>query len=369
MDVLRQDQQAHTSPLAASTSARIRISRSTCIFFMLFAHISTGLSQLEIFASPLTAVKVQYILLSSVLGHASVPLLTVVSGYLVASGRPKRYPVLVAAKVRSLLLPLMLWSLISIAMLVAAQSFTGKPLYQPATALDVVNSVTALTASPANYPLRFLRDLFVCMLLAPLFIRLSPRFGWPVLAILVVAALLERTWPLFLRAQLPLFFFIGVMLAHRSIAWVDRLRPVWFTGAIALTLLRVIAYQDVYEIPPLLDIVMRLFIAGSFWCFTRSVSERAYRVFKEVEPAVFLTFCSHTLTYGLLAIVATPFLGRYGDPLFPLYMVLQPIIALCLAYIAWRWFSWLPGFTLLNAGKEGGGGRLRTNRVEVSGAA
>jgi len=368
MNVPQQTRQAGMAPVSASTSARIRISRSACIFFMLFAHVSIGVSHLAIFASPATPEKIQYLLLSSVLGHASVPLLTVVSGYLLASGRAKTYGLLVTSKFRSLLLPMMLWSLVSIIVLLAVQSYTGTSLYRPATVLDVINSVVALTSSPANYPLRFLRDLFVCMLVAPLLIRLSPRYGWPVLAILVVAALLDRTWPLFLRPQLPLFFFMGIMLAHRSIAWVDRFRVVWFAGAIALTLVRVTAYQYVYELPPLLDIVMRLFVAAAFWCLTRLVSERAYRAFKEVEPAVFLAFCSHTLTYGLLAMVATPFLGRFGDPLFPLYLVLQPIIALCLAYIAWRWFSWLPGFALFNAGKEGGSAKARATRVEVSSA-
>lgn len=154
--------------------------------------------------------------------RAAVPLLTAISGYLLfRSGLDRRPGELLARKSRTLLLPFLLWNLPLAAAVAWAQAhgaLGGQRLYlgsgDPAAWAD---AVLALTGHPVNYPLHFLRDLFVLSLLA---VAIGPVLRrWPLatlLAVLAAFVTFDLDGLLVLRTDMPLMFFAGAVAAVRG---------------------------------------------------------------------------------------------------------------------------------------------------------
>lgn len=149
-------------------------------------------------------------------------MLTVISGYLVFYRNLQLRPVdLIKKKIESILLPLVLWNLpIAIAVFfvqkyqILGHQFSAQ-LYPP-NLLSWSNALIGLTADPINYPLNFLRDLFVISLLSPilwLFLKKTPYFG---LIIVLMIWHFDLDSDLILRNSMLVNYYIGGLAAvHR----------------------------------------------------------------------------------------------------------------------------------------------------------
>lgn len=116
---------------------------------------------------------------------AGVPVLTVISGYLLfGSGSDLKYWALLKKKARTLLVPFMVFNLGHILLQIVLRLATGKWLGEDLFAQDIdawMNSLFSLRKAPENDPLHFLRELIVLVVLSPIFgllIRKAPIAGF-----------------------------------------------------------------------------------------------------------------------------------------------------------------------------------------------
>ena len=154
--------------------------------------------------------------------RATVPTLTVVSGYLVFYHQLHLDPVKLAKKKAiSILVPLIVWNIpVAIGVFLSQKyqllphSFSAQ-LY-PFEPMSWVNALTGLFSGPVNYPLNFLRDLFVISLMAPLmwpFINRAPYLG---LVLVFLVAYFNLDGALVLRNSMLVNFYFGGLAVSRK---------------------------------------------------------------------------------------------------------------------------------------------------------
>lgn len=312
--------------------------------------------------------------IGDVLGRSSVPLLTVISGLLVARGLARRsWGALVRRRAAALLVPLAAWNLI--AMLVAMGLGHAPPL----SPLAWMNGLLALGGPGFMLPLTFLRDLFIVASCAPLIAWILRRTrGVAVLPIVVASFSLDLS-PLLMRGPLLGFFTVGVLVAEFKVedAFNDgRLR--WFVS-VSMGALLVLAAATPFApwIRPISDnamfdlVIRRPSVALAFWFVARALSRhwsvRAV-VRRHLEPAIFLMFLSHGLAFRLLA---GPL--RLTEPLGPLaamgLWLAFPLIGLALAVALERVLQRRPTLSRLLQGRVALGARGTARVVLLRGGA
>lgn len=151
--------------------------------------------------------------------RSTVPVLTCISGYLLfSSGIDQNFKRLFAKKTKGILVPLIIWNLPLVALIYIIQSLElsshqfSATLY-PFDWLAWLNGIFGLFAAPVNYPLNFLRDLYVLALLAPIFgiiLRRIPYIGLVLVAIIFLNDLDDQ---LLLRNTMAVNFYIGGLAA------------------------------------------------------------------------------------------------------------------------------------------------------------
>lgn len=315
--------------LPRTASESIRVARVLCIFFMVTVHFWPGDGRIRDADAP-AALHAFYILVIDYLGRSSVPLLSIVSGVLLTvafagRARPGDATTMIRQKARALLVPMVLWSALTLALFAVFAVLRGDYGRMPDDVMGWINAVFAVTAPPASMPLAFLRDVFLASVLAVLSLTLwrqSPFLG---LALLlgVTAAEVADLSNLFLRPQILLFYVLGVLIA---IAGKSGMRPGWplVVGLIALEVVlnRIL---NVDEMHPVTEVVLpyltRLAMVLLMWEAANTIRAQngaLRRLTFAIEPHVFVIFCSHVI---LLAI-AGPFLFALGiGPAKPLFLL------------------------------------------------
>jgi succinoglycan biosynthesis protein ExoH len=151
------------------------------------------------------------------LTRAAVPALSVLSGYLMANSRKTSLMDLVGRKARSLILPFLVWNSAAIILLLMANEvwqFWPELLLARQSTYHLINSLSAFHGAPANAPLYFLRDLFLCFLVFSLLRRVvgTPHgFGLMLLAVLA-NYVFGFDGRVIIRDTIPLFFLLGIGL-------------------------------------------------------------------------------------------------------------------------------------------------------------
>ena len=152
--------------------------------------------------------------------RATVPVLTLISGYLLfRSGLDQQWRKLVNKKSRTILVPFLVFNLGLLAAAYALQRGAGiVTSYDlvPFEARTWLDACLGLTRSPINYPLNFLRDLIVLMLLSPLLGILLRKVPWIGLVLVSLVFLNDVDELLVLRGLMPVMFYIGGMAAVRQ---------------------------------------------------------------------------------------------------------------------------------------------------------
>lgn len=123
----------------------------------------------------------------------AVPIYFAISGYLFWKGNDLfQYKNKIQKRVYSLIIPYLLWNLLFIvAYCLLNMNFSFQTLYgfvniNANTFNDFMVSVFTGKGMPANYPLRYLRDLIVCSLLSPLLYLGVKRLPWVTLILLFI---------------------------------------------------------------------------------------------------------------------------------------------------------------------------------------
>lgn len=298
--------------LSREASDAIRVARVLCILFMVSVHFWPGATRV-LEADVAAPLHFAYLVIIDYLGRSSVPLLSVVSGVLLAVSfaRTDRPLALVAGKARAFLLPMVAWSAILLLLLGAYAQLTGKTDKLPDDAMGWVNALFAVTAPPANLPLGFLRDVFLAAVLAVAGLSLYRRAPFLGIGVLVIAAAVEVATDglLFLRPQILTFYVLGVLIA---VAGRSGFRPSWpLVAGLLLTevgLRHGLAVQESSDGAALaMSYLSRIAMSLLMWRAALAISGAGgalARATRFVEPHVFVIFCSHMITIAVVAAVA-----------------------------------------------------------------
>jgi peptidoglycan/LPS O-acetylase OafA/YrhL len=160
--------------------------------------------------------------------QVAVPLFFLMSGYLFFlnfDGSLEAWRSKMVSRVRTLLVPLVLWGLLNIAVVWLGQSnpatgvfFSGskRPVIAELHAFGFVDAVFGITGPPLAYQFWFIRDLILLVLLAPLVHAILRRSQWG--ACLLLGGLwLSAMWPLRCpSADASFFFVLGATLAYQG---------------------------------------------------------------------------------------------------------------------------------------------------------
>lgn len=252
---------------------------------------------------------------------SAVPLLSAVSGWLFFGGGlrlGKGIGQRIAGRVRSLLLPLLLWNLMTLAVAVASQTlaptigFSQQFNLQAATASawDYVNALLGLTALPIAFQFWFVRDLFVTVLCAPLIwlvLRHAPLAGAVVLGLVWAAG---YNLGIFIRTDVLFFFYLGALARRRGID--PRLgagaTAILVTAYVAVTAARTLAPLVVDMADPAqvmwLDVATRLIRPlGVLACWGLCLQLAAMRSGASLARLGGFAFFLHAAHYPVIALV------------------------------------------------------------------
>ncbi|TQK10376.1 acyltransferase [Herbaspirillum sp. SJZ107] len=203
-----------TTAFDASIAKRISMLRTILIMLVVLLHIGTpALGQLD-YGNTYELIRFFF---QDELGRLSVPTLTAISGYLLFSSKLDLAPAkLYKKKLRTILVPFFFFNIVYYAVQYAIEYCTGwAPLYllvgKPG--LDSFNYIFSYSGFPLNFALHFLRDLFILVLMAPLFGYAIRRRPWLGLMLLALVFMSDADGHLVNRNTMAVLFYIGGMAA------------------------------------------------------------------------------------------------------------------------------------------------------------
>ncbi len=322
-----------------NASDTIRAARVICLLALVYMHVPPWGLKLGEPPRALLPFDYLFVFMQEALGRTSVPVLSAVSGYLlVKTERGRGYAAQLWGKVRTLLVPLLLWNLIAAALHLA----TGN--IGPTTPLGWANRLLALTDLPLIQPLYFLRDVFITAALFPImafFLRRGTTATLIVLTLLGISGLLDL---LFLNALIPVFYAAGAAIALGSFP-IRRMPPfpavlagfvIVAVAATVIALARDTGALWARTLPwpsgGVLIFVQRLTGALLFWSVAMMAAGRPiYAVLRRIEPFIFFTFCAHALLLGVMWRGLQAMGVEYGDAAYALWFLTAPLAVLATA--------------------------------------
>ena len=349
--------------LRPEQSNAIAAARVFCIVGIVYAHAWTGRTSSWIIANSDTDQGIFRWLLVELIGRSSVPLLGMISGWLVASSAMRRgYWNFVVGKARTILAPMLLWNALGV-LFVGGAVWMGIIRGPRIAGIEwVIDEIVGYaTFNMINVQTTFLRDLFICMALAPLLIRLRTRWLALLGAVVLAWAIFAWWFPLFLRPQIPLFFLIGICARRHGFA--DRIAALPFAYAAlpfaVLAPMKLVVsiwgFRFGLENPELVasvDVGMRVTAALLAWRTAVALADTwALPILKRVEPYSFLLFCSHMIMVWLGGQTIGRLAGPLGTPGYPFFLLIQPLLVLAATIILGRFLvevapgaaKWLSG--------------------------
>jgi hypothetical protein len=334
--------------LAARRSDAISIARVICILGVVYVHAWTGLNGHDLESLRGTPQDSLRWALMEIFGRSAVPLLGLISGWLVAgSSRTQDWLRHVGRKARTILLPMILWNGLAILFVSGAAWILGLSAPVPSSTGWMFEELFIVSRNPdINVQMPFLRDLFLCMVAAPLFVRLP---GWALGMIAAMAALCQiMGWgpPVLMRASILFFFVMGIIARREGLA--DRVAALPWTVAAPpfVLLMSVQLFASLHPgadglgmgLPVLamavLDMTVRVAAALFFWRLAWSLAASGARgMLLRIEPFAFFLFCSHLILIWLGGPALGALFGKLGSPFYPAYLLVQPLLVLVVVVV------------------------------------
>lgn len=311
-------------------STRISILRFVMIFGIVILHTPLYVPIDQVGPGAFDIIKAFF---QDAVFRCTVPVLTLISGYLLFGSKlPQNPKLLVSRKFKSLIIPLLVFNLPLVAIVFALQSIGPLALsYQlvPAHLGTWADAALSLSAAPLNYPLYFLRDLFVLCLLSPVLAVLLRRAPMPGLILVGLIFMLDLDGWLVIRTDMPVTFYIGGLCAMHKVDMrrLDRHAPACIGLFIALccavvafkvkntTGLRLIAPMLVWPAASLL-------VGTRFGTWMAGLGKYSFFIFLMHAPILMATWMIYS---------------RYGAALpYPLYWVAAPLFTTALLMAVYR---------------------------------
>lgn len=300
--------------VAKDLSRRIVVLRPFLIFLIMTTHVHGSLYRPDMQGLSWSLGTYLYALLTGVIATCALPLLSVISGYLAGCVTwHTSYVRMLWNKCGTLLLPMLFWNLI-MALWIYRQNVGGLDVrgdlaLYPFDAQRWFYALTSIFRIPANPPLYFLRELFLCFLCFPLF-KLLARYWWSGLLLVCFVAycyLSEIHFGFFIRFDIYGFFMLGLLLARHQ--YVERIEQAcapwvwWIIAAYAVCCLALAWYA--FEAPAshflLLMKMLTLFGPLVFWLIGGWLQRGALGSFLTwLSPASFPVFLGHCVVILLV---------------------------------------------------------------------
>ena len=198
----------------ADVKTRINILRFLMIFGIVVLHTPEYINIANLGTGWFDLTKAFF---QSAVFRCTVPVLTCISGYLLfSSGLDRDYKKLAIKKTKTLLIPFVTCNVLLAFVVYVIQAEINIPItYQlyPFKLDTTLNAAFGITKGPINYPLHFIRDLFVLVMLSPIFGWMLRRSALPGLVLIVLIFWFNVDGYLVLRKEMPIMFYIGGMAA------------------------------------------------------------------------------------------------------------------------------------------------------------
>jgi Acyltransferase family len=338
-----------TEPQITKRTDRINLLRTLLIFGIVALHIAPSIQfpAQEIYASN-TLVWLK-ILIEKTFFRAAVPTLSVISGYLFYQKYSKRgYVKCLRNKVKSLLVPLLLWNVPLVLLLFILQS-QGYLLHSfrlelyPFNVTEWLNACIGLEQSPINFPLAFIRDLFACVLIAPLYYLFLSRAPFLGLILLITIVVLKVPNPIILRPSIMIGFYLGAMicLSGWSLRFVDKFNYLFMLAFLSLSLcVSFLGYSQIYSIDAYglgqWMNVLRLSGVLAFWALSGLLVRLPIgQYLASISSVTFFVFCIHGPLMVFSWIVFKGLVGDTSSQLYAIYyLLIAPVIIVFSVMIA-----------------------------------
>lgn len=344
--------------MSNSYSERITILRPLLIVLIVSTHIQGNLYRIDLKDIPLQAVSFMHALLSGSLAASALPLLSVISGYLAGhTFRRYSYSGNILKKVDRIIIPMLAWNFLAATYVVMMQ---GKGVLVRADIPLVAGgleawfyALTGFFRLPANQPLYFLRELFLCFLLTPVLMRLVRSRLLTLGCLLGVAYLsvTETNFHFFHRIDIYGFFVIGLFICQHSerIGKIKFYREKWFqltylaVFALLATALTLYGFQANPERFLLLRKGLTLFGPLALWMVGEYISGGVKKTLVWLSPASFTIFLGHILFLNLywntwIAVFkSSPLRSYYGW----YWLTAMVFCVLSMVALSWAWKAYL----------------------------
>jgi surface polysaccharide O-acyltransferase-like enzyme len=217
--------------ISTESSIRLRLLNFPLIIGVVYIHAySTTIDLAGVSLGPLHPnypTDFVRILVSQGVARIAVPLFFLMSGYFFFLGFSwswRGYGQKLAARVKTLLLPYMFWTIVVVAVHFLGLSIPATKAYfdgdlvllTPLSAFDLGNTIFGFTRAPEAYHFWFIRDLMLLMLCSPLITLLVRYAAWPFLGV-VFWLWISAGWPIYTPDAVGVFFFsLGAYLAMKG---------------------------------------------------------------------------------------------------------------------------------------------------------
>jgi succinoglycan biosynthesis protein ExoH len=212
----------HIVKIDQELSARINIARLLLIAGIVFVHVPFDQDS-NAYLGQYGAFDWVRVFLRDVIFRIGVPCLSAISGLLLFRNglETLNYRRILSAKFASLFLPFLLWNavfLLGVTLLQVWDLGLGYfPTMVDASYRELANLVFATEAMPINLPLYFLRDLLLCILMAPVIGYLVKHYPLTTLSVLLIYVVLPVPNLIFLKKSIVLGFACGATVALHGI--------------------------------------------------------------------------------------------------------------------------------------------------------
>ncbi|WP_028875550.1 acyltransferase family protein [Teredinibacter turnerae] len=320
----------------AHYSTTIKLCRVLCIFFMTYVHI-------HLFKDPALQSSPIYLTITTflrdIIGRSSVPLLSVISGFLVVGyfGR-KSLGSFYYGRMQVLIYPLLFWKITGLLLIIAMDGWRTPTL----------NNFFPLTGHGGYPHLTFLRDLFVVCLLSPLLFWLVRRFYFSFLVIFIACIYMDFS-PIILRSQILGFFVLGIAIAIKPFPPMPTLKYLVPVGFIAVSVLLVLfklelTTIDIKALPHFDDLVLRPICAYTMFVVALEIAKtkRLAAILVWLEPPIFLLFLSHFAFGNVFKGIFTNLPIVYTPTSYTAVILIIPVLCFVAAIIIKRLLSFVP---------------------------
>lgn len=292
-----------------TTSEKIKLLRPLLIFLIVTTHIQGNLYRPDLKNAVLSISSFFHSYLSGIISVSALPLLSVISGYLaVYTYKKYSYIQILQDKTNRVLIPMFFWNLVMIFFIYNLQS-KGMAFRQDLIlyTFNVENWFYALTGIfrlPANPPLYFLRELFICFLLLPILFDISKNKKLTITTAIIIAYMSVKNINLGFIHRIDIygFFLVGMFINNSQIVDIYKKHSqkknkfiylfffIFSTLALTLYVFKENNYNFIYYIK-----LMTLVGPLAFWILSGYISGSLKSFLLWISPISFSVFLGHIL--------------------------------------------------------------------------